>query len=336
VCIIDNTNLARLSGAGTHARIVPEMEEFGRRYGFRFQCHEIGHANRKAGEERSFRTIETNFLPGRTFESLEDLNRHALEWATVRMEARAQTAARIVPAKAFELEKARLVAVPPALSAPYRVHPRVIDQYGYVAFERNWYWVPGEMRGEAKVLEYAGRLEICRGRELVASYPLPPEGVREKRFSPEGAPPRHGPRNSRRPTAEEETRLRSLAPVVGAYLDRILAPGGIQRHQYVRRLYALSRRMSEGLFVRSVERAHRYGVRDLEALSRIAHLQMTFDDAPVQPIEFDESYRDREAYREGELAERPDMSAYRDASQEETDGRNDDDDAQAAPVAGAP
>jgi hypothetical protein len=52
VCIIDNTNLARLAGAGKSARIAPEMEAFARAFGFRFRCHEIGHANRKAGEER--------------------------------------------------------------------------------------------------------------------------------------------------------------------------------------------------------------------------------------------------------------------------------------------
>jgi hypothetical protein len=47
--------------------IVPEMEAFAKQYGFVFRCHEIKHCNRKAGEERSFWTVETNFLPGRTF-----------------------------------------------------------------------------------------------------------------------------------------------------------------------------------------------------------------------------------------------------------------------------
>jgi len=76
-CIIDNTNLARRCGVGKHAVIVPEMREFARRYGFRFVCHELGHANRKAGNERSFWSVETSFLPGRTFRSLEDLNEQA-------------------------------------------------------------------------------------------------------------------------------------------------------------------------------------------------------------------------------------------------------------------
>src|SRR5256884_446335 len=40
VCIIDNTNLARLRGTGRNAVIVPEMEAFAKEHGFRFVCHE--------------------------------------------------------------------------------------------------------------------------------------------------------------------------------------------------------------------------------------------------------------------------------------------------------
>ena len=337
VCIIDNTNLARLSGAGASARIAPEMEEFGRRYGFRLRCHQIGHANRKAGEERSFRTIDTNLLKGRSFENLEDLNRQAFDWATARMERRAQTSARIVPAKAFEREKAHLAVVPAELSAPYRVHPRVIDQYGYVAFGGNWYWVPGESRGDANVLEFTDSLQICRGRDVLCSYPLPADGVRDRRFSPEGMPrPKHGPRRSPRPTAEEESRLRSLAPAVDAYLTWALASCGVRRHHYVRGLFALSQRMGNDLFVRSVERARRYGVGELDGLERIAGVLVTFGGAPVQPMHVDEAYRQNEVYREGEFAGRPDLSAYDHMSGGRNDGRDDEDEAEAAAPVVAP
>jgi hypothetical protein len=85
------------------------------------------------------------------------------------------------------------------------------------------------------VLEYAERIALYDGREHLCGYPLPAEFVRNTRFSPEGMPaPRHGPRNRKRPTVEEETRLRELAPAVGAFLDRALAPRGIQRHRFVR------------------------------------------------------------------------------------------------------
>ncbi len=142
-CIIDNTNLARLRGTGARAIMVPEMEAFARQYGFQFICHEKGHSDRKAGEERSFCTVETNFLPGRSFQSLEDLNHQALEWATVRMEHRPQGKARLIPAKAFEQEQAFLTALLPHLPAPYKLLERSIDEYGYVAFEANYYWTPG-------------------------------------------------------------------------------------------------------------------------------------------------------------------------------------------------
>ena len=81
------------------------MEGFSKQYGFQFRCHEKGHANRKAGEERSFYTVETNFFPGRSFQSLEDLNRQAFQWATVRMYHRPVAKSGLIPAKAFEHER---------------------------------------------------------------------------------------------------------------------------------------------------------------------------------------------------------------------------------------
>ena len=85
-------------GLGSNAVMAPEMEAFARAYGFSFLCHAPKHSDRKAGEERSFLTVETNFVPGRTFQNLEDLNRQALEWSTVRLEQRPQGKAGLIPA----------------------------------------------------------------------------------------------------------------------------------------------------------------------------------------------------------------------------------------------
>ena len=310
-CIIDNTNLARLRGTGAAALIVAEMESFGRQYGFRFRCHEIGHANRKAGEERSFWTVETNFLPGRTFQNLEDLNAQALEWSTTRMDHRPQGKAGLIPAQAFEHERAYLIELPPHLPAPYLLHERGTDQYGYVAFGGNFYWVPGTTREPVKVLEYARRLQLCRGAACVAEYPLPAEGVRNAQFSPPGlpAPPGHA-HNCKQPTQEEEKRLRALSASVDAYLTFALKPQGIPRHRFIRELFALSRQMTAALFVQSVERALRYRITTLETLRRIAQLSLRQGEPhlPLPPV--DEGFRDREAYRQGRLTDAPDFSPY--------------------------
>jgi len=319
-CIIDNTNLARLRGTGADALIVPEMEAFGRQYGFRFRCHELGHANRKAGEERSFWTVETNFLPGRTFQSLEDLNAQALEWATVRMEHRPQGKAGLLPAKAFEHERTFLSELPPHLPAPYRLHERDTDQYGYVAFGGNFYWVPGTKREAVKVLEYAERLRLCLGTECVAEYPLPAEGVRNAQFSPPGQPAPPGNANNRkRPTVEEEKRLRAMGPSVDAYLSFALKPQGIPRHRFIRELFALSGQMTPALFLQTVERALRYRIAELATLRRIAQLLLAQGEPLLPNPPVDEAFRERDAYRQGHLTDAPDFSKY-DNMLEDNDG----------------
>jgi len=311
VCIIDNTNLARLRGIGANAVMVPEMQRFAQQYGFEFRCHERGHANRKAGEERSFWTVETNFLPGRTFQSLEDLNRQALEWSSERMENRPQGKAGLIPARAFEFERSYLQELPSHLCAPYRVHERGTDQYGYAAFAGNYYWVPGMKRDAIKVLEYAEKLKLYKARECLAQYPLPADGVRNERFSPAGEPkPRYSPKNRKRPTQQEEQRLRAIDERVGAYLDFALPPSGIQRHGFVRKLHALSRKITAELFVASIERAHTYRIVEMATIERIVALNLAHGTGALPCVEVDEHFRERTTYQEGRLTEPPDLSIY--------------------------
>lgn len=312
-CIIDNTNLARLRGSGHNALIVPEMEAFGKQYGFQFRCHEIGHCNRKAGEERSFWTVETNFLPGRTFVSLEDLGQQALAWSTVRLDNKPQGKAGLIPAQAFEFERSYLTQLPAHLPAPYKLHDRGTDQYGYLAFGGNYYWVPGTRRDPVKLLEYSDRLKIFQARECLTEYPLPADGVRNAKFSPPGMPaPAHHPKNRRHPTEAEEKHLRALAEPVNAYLDFALPAKGIARHEFVRKLLALSRKMSVDLFIKSLERARKYRITSLETIERIALLYLKEGIGELPLAQVDEAFREREAYQEGSLTEPPDLSLYQD------------------------
>ncbi|MGD0183182.1 MAG: sigma factor-like helix-turn-helix DNA-binding protein [Terriglobales bacterium] len=312
-CIIDNTNLARLRGTGAQAVIVPEMEAFARQYGFQFRCHEKGHCDRKAGEERSFWTVETNFLAGRSFLNFNDLNRQAFQWATVRMEHRPQGKAKLIPAKAFEHERRYLSQLPAHLPAPYQVHERGTDQYGYAAFEGNYYWVPGLSRQEVKILQYSDRLKIYLARECLAEYPLPADGVTNQRFSPpQGPTPPSQPNNRRYPSTEEEKRLRALDPEVSRYLDFVLQSKTVQRHLFLRRLLALSHRMTPELFVKSVQRAHRYRITSLQTIERIALLHLAEGTAELPFAELDEGFRQRSAYQEGSLTDPPDLSIYQD------------------------
>ena len=312
-CVIDNTNLARLRGTGKHAVIVPEMVAFAKQYGFEFCCHEIGHSNRKAGNERSFWSVETNFLPGRTFESLEDLNRQAFEWATVRMAHRPVGKTGLIPVKAFEHERHYLNPLPRHLPAPYQMHQRETDQYGYVAFGANYYWVPGRQREPVKILEYAEQMKIYQRGQCLAAYPLPPSGVKNACFSPEGEPkPRYQPKARKRGSEQEEQRLRALGAEAAAYLDYVIKNITVQRHRFIRELFALSRKVTERVFVQTAQRALRYRILDMATIERIAWFCMSQGEERIFDVDVDDSYCQRPAYLEGCLTDQPDLSIYDD------------------------
>jgi len=329
ICVIDNTNLARLRGAGATAIIVPEMAEFARRHGFKFLCHAINHPNRKAGNERSFRTVETNFLPGRTFESLEDLNSQARRWATERMDQRPQSKTGLIPAKLFEHECLYLNRLSKHLPAPYQSHHRGTDVYGYVTFCANYYWVPGTKRESVKLLEYADRVKIFleHGHECLAEYALPPDGTKNQRFTPPGkTPPPFQPRRFRKETRLEEQRLRAIDASVSEYLDFALrAPGMSQRHRFTRELFALSRKITHPIFVQTIERAQRYRILDLSTIRRIAWFCIS-QQGPIDlpDADIDDDFQQRPAYQEGCLTEEPDLSIYDELNHEDDENQDDE------------
>jgi hypothetical protein len=319
-CVIDNTNLARLRGSGKNALIVPEMEQFAKRYGFEFMCHEIRHANRKAGNERSFYTVETNFFPGRSFENLEDLNKQALAWATERMPNRQVSKTRLLPLKAFAYEQSYLRKVSPYVSPPYLVLTRDTDQYGYASFDGNFYWVPGTSRVAVKVLEYSSSLKIYYKRKLLGEYDLPPDGVKNQRFSPRGQPaPPQQPKYRKKPTTEEEKKLKGVAEEVAAYINFVLKEKGSNKHQFIRQLSALQQKITVPLFVATIKRALLYRVTDIETLQRIAILLMNEGNYTLPFVETDQQFRTRESYLEGQFTDEEDLSRY-DELMEDTHG----------------
>jgi hypothetical protein len=311
VCIIDNTNLARLRGTGKDAVIVPEMEQFARQYGFTFVCHEKGHANRKAGNERGFYTVETNFFPGRSFESLEDMNRQAFQWATLRSANRPSGKTRLIPSVTFEYEKPYLKKLPPYVEPPYRIHERGTDQYGYAPLDGNFYWIPGTKRHDVKMLEYSDHLKVYHNRKLLGRYLLPADGVKNEVIFPEGGPrPSHRPTQRKKPTAREEKILRSLDKMLDDYLNFAVPKSGRPKHRFIRELFGLYRKVAPTVFIQAVERALKYRITDIATIENIVILKLRGTDFNVLPPEIDQDYLTRDAYIQGRFADEADLSIY--------------------------
>ena len=312
-CVIDNTNLARLRGIGKNAVMVPEMEQFGARYGFEFICHEKGHANRKAGNERSFYTAETNFLPGRRFESLEDLNQQALEWATVKFANRPVSKTGLIPARAFEYEQPYLIKLPPYITPPYLEYPRRIDQYGFISVGGNFYWVPGLKRFDVQVIQYPDCIKVYHHREMLIEYKLPCETVKNKKVSPPGRPrPKYQPVNRKNPTNMEETKLRAASETVVDYLNFVLhQKRGREKHHFIRQLYYLSQKMTADLFDLTLQRALTYRIKDINIIERIAVLLMKEAHFQMPRVSINEEFMNRESFIEGRFTDLVDLSPYK-------------------------
>lgn len=327
VCIIDNTNLARLRGIGRSAVIVPEMEQFAKSYAFVFLCHEKGHANRKAGNERGFYTTETNFFPGRKFNDLQDLNRQAFEWATVRLIHRPVGKSGLIPAKAFEYEQAFLKKLPDYISPPYLEHTRGIDQYGYIPFDGNFYWVPGLKRFDVKVLQFSDHIKIYHQRSLLAEYEIAHCDVKNKKFSPPGQPqPRYQPKNRKNPTTDEENTLRLFSKTLDAYLNFALKEQvGKRKHQFIRALYYLHQKLSPALFEKAVQRALTYRIFDPGTIERIAVLQMKEGNYHMPWVDIDQEFTSRPCFLEGRFTDEVDLSVYSKIGEDENGSGTDAD-----------
>jgi hypothetical protein len=135
---------------------------------------------------------------------------------------------------------------------------------------------------------------MYRRRELLAEYSLPPDGVRNKLFSPKGIDqPKYKPKNRRKPTTQEENTLRAVSNDVAAYLDFALEPKGIRKHRFIRELFQLYRKLALPVFLQTVERALKYRITEMETLERI-----------------DEEFQTRPSYLEGRLSDDVDLSIY--------------------------
>jgi hypothetical protein len=131
--------------------------------------------------------------------------------------------------------------------------------------------------------------------------------------------PQYQPKDRKKPTEGEEKKLRSLSEEVEAYLSFVLKQKGIQKHRFIRRLYSLCQKVTLPLFIKTVKRALKYHITDIQTLERIAILQLKEGNYELPFVETNEDFQDRASYLEGRLTDEVDLSGY-DNMMEDEDG----------------
>jgi Transposase and inactivated derivatives len=123
----------------------------------------------KGKVERLVKYVKDNFLPGRRFENLADLNRQALSWCRQADEKVHHTTGKI-PLQ--ELANERLKELPPQETLnKYRWETRIVTRDGLVSFDGVRYGVPWQYSGkEVRVRLCAGYLEIYYGDMLLTKH----------------------------------------------------------------------------------------------------------------------------------------------------------------------
>lgn len=265
--MIDNSTV--IAGRGTGAAMIPapEMEAFAKRFGFVFRAHAVGNVNRSARVERPFDYVEGNFLAGRTFTSLEDLNTRALAWCE-KVNATHKRELHAAPRDLFQTEKAHLRALPLHIPEPELLMFRTVDVEGYVSVDTNRYSVPWDWisrQVQIRVTEH--RVEIDEDRKTVVHERIPfPQYGRVQ--LPEHRFPR-GEKVRKECDLIEERQLELVLPGIGSYVAALKKNGKKAPVILLRHLLRMAREYPEGPLRKALAEAAHYNLFDLARVERM-------------------------------------------------------------------
>lgn len=262
VCVVDNSHVVLAGGSGADAVIAPEMQAFARALGFAFRAHRIGHPDRKGRIERPFAWVEGNFLAGRSFADLADLNAQARTWCNEVANAKPKRALGMSPEAAYRSEQMSLKRLPATLPPVYDVLERVVDLHGFVSVDTHRYSVPERWVGQSlTVYKHFAEIRVYRRQELLATHP------RLSGRDGRSVLPGHHTLPSRAARTPALAAQWADDPLLARYVAALR-----QRHPDVRRLQrlqALQRTYPPAPFRAALEQALQYGLFDLARVERL-------------------------------------------------------------------
>ena len=268
-CMVDNTSVVIASGTGKNAVPAPEMKAFGDRFGFEFEAHEVGDANRSARVERPFHYIENNFYPGRTFEDVADLNRQLADWCA-RKSHRFISKLQARPIELYQTERIHLEPLPIYVPEVFALHSRIVNLEGCITLHTNLYSVPDALLSRTvTVRETIDKVRVYHDHKLVAEHRREPEGARVRVINKDHRTRGRRPSKNKTPVLIEEKTLRAAAPELDTLVTLIRKKGRRRPLIHIRKLYRFYIDYPTDALVKAVTRALEYGLTDLERIENM-------------------------------------------------------------------
>jgi Mu transposase-like protein/integrase-like protein len=165
--LYDNMKQVRLSRTEWN----PLFIDFANHYGLVVKTHRVRRPQTKGKVERMVNYVKDNFLNGRSFVDLEDLNAHGWHWLTSLANVRIHSTTKKRPVDLLGAED--LTAV--ASIAPYQITlkgTRKVDRSGFVRWDGSRYSVPPENTGKLVLVKQGEqKITICCDDLIVAEHP---------------------------------------------------------------------------------------------------------------------------------------------------------------------
>jgi len=263
-CTIDNTSVLVAEGSGPNAKISEKIRQFGVYFGTTFVPHVIGHADRKAHVERLFSYVERNFLSGRIFSSIDDLNKQAKLWCDHESNTKSKRSLGMSPNQAIISERPFLTPLPAYIPPIYESQYRVVDIYGNIHLDTNRYSVPYQYIGQkVEVQKHINSVIIYANRKKIGEHQRIIDG-RYRRMTDSSHRSPHLIKRKKDMACAYESSITGINGTIDQYVKELK-----KRTRYrgmLKKLLMLKQTYPEESFNQAVSRALRFGLYDLNRL----------------------------------------------------------------------
>jgi transposase len=169
--LYDNLSSVVLSRIGTRVRMNQRFLDFSGFFGFHPTVCNVGKPREKGKVEMGVKYIKQNFLAGRSFTSMEELQQQALRWRDEIANVRIHKTTRKPPVELLEEERPYLITLPESNYDTSLKRAVVCPPDAFITFQTNRYSVPFSCVGKELVFKAdMHKVRIIDGQKPVAEH----------------------------------------------------------------------------------------------------------------------------------------------------------------------